>query len=195
MALPSVSTLQSASFMESVEHAEVVLTANESDATAVDDTQIQLIDAMLETSNGARGFFVTLLSNPGVKVMDVETLPANLVNVIKRTDEEQGRIVDDLLAKNCFMSSSMVIHYNRTGEAERQSASELTAKRSRDALVACLRGNDRLAGTVAAMLDALEDENFERQQGYGPFLKKWGYDAEQRRAGAVLFRSILSGSA
>lgn len=51
-ALPTQDDLQSASFLESVRHAETLLGFRE---VTVADPKIKLLDAMLETSNGARG--------------------------------------------------------------------------------------------------------------------------------------------
>lgn len=185
MALPSAETLSSASFMESVHHAETILRDT---SAGVSDTQLGLVSTMLRTSNGARGLFVTLLSDERVLLADGE-LPGEMVDVLTLPDgtEEERETVRVLIAKNVFMASSMVVHYRRSDEEEKRTGSELTRDRGKRVAKACAEKDEGLRTILGEMLAGAE----EGQGQFVAFLQKWGYDDEQKEAGARSLREVL----
>lgn len=171
--------------MESVDHAVTIL---HDTSNGVSAAQLQLLSAMLRTSNGARGLFVTLLSDERVSLADTE-LPAEVVDVLTLPDgsEEERETVRVLIAKNVFMASTMVVHYRRSGEVERRAASELTRDRGKRVAMACVRKDEGLRTTGMELLRSAE----EGEGQFVDFLRKWGYDDEQKEAGASSLKEVL----
>lgn len=188
--LPSDETLATPSLIESVSLAERVL-APKNAKGELDASQLNRVDAMLRTSNGARGLFITLLSNPSVLLADAEPLDRGLVGLCKRDDPDENAVVSDLIVKNVVMSSAMALFYRRKGEKEAEAGSALTSNRAKRLMRAVLVDNATVAEKGAEMKDAFTARDPDREEGYSPFVRKWGYDAEQCALCAGLLEAIL----
>lgn len=187
--LPSAAELQSASFLDSVRHAETLLGFR---ATTLSAENAALVDTMLGTSNGARGFFVTLLSQPAVLLAEQEPLPCELDRLLRK--HCRVALVADLIVKNLVMSSAMALQYRGDGKSGLASGSALTSARSATVARATYRvGGSSVPALVDRMLYALEGKGVaDGGMGvYVPFVEKWGYDDAQRRhCAAVLCDAI-----
>jgi hypothetical protein len=117
--LPTREELLAASFMDSVQYAgKLMLIVGED----LEPSTVPLLEAMLSSSNGARGFFVTLLSQPDVVLADQRPLPAELKRIPR--DNSTDSVFAELLVKNVVMSSAMVSSFAQCS-AERSQCSSL----------------------------------------------------------------------
>lgn len=185
MSLPSADTLKSASFIDSVDHAVTILKDTEHDVNAA---QLELVSAMLRTSNGARGLFVSLLSDDRIPLADRE-LSSEFVDVLTLPDasEEERETVRVLITKNVVMSTAMIVYYRRRGDEEQRAGSQLTSERATRVAKACMKKDEGLSVTVREMLKGAEEGEGE----FVEFLNKWGYDDEQKREAVRLLKEIL----
>ena len=128
----------------------------------------QTVTHLVQSENGARGFFVTYLSDD--RALIDQSLPT-VVPALKTSPD----IVAPLLIKNLAMSTAMAITHRRN---------------QNDDLAA---GSDRVRSRSAHLLTSLALPQLQEQahqlavsilQGTGSyvtFLDRWGYDAEQRQ--------------
>jgi hypothetical protein len=115
----------------------------------------------------------------------MDRLPEPLVQQLRLA----GAQVVDLTARNLAMSTAMALAHGRSGDAERQQASEQVQGRSRELL--------RQLDPVAVM-QRLETLLLAARDGRGDdlaFLERWGYDEEQRAAIAMAVDSVAEGAA
>lgn len=134
-------------------------------AATIDTT----IRALVCHVDGARGFFVTYLS-------DDRPLAEPLMPTIIAALQSAPMVVSPLLVKNLAMSTAMAI----------------THRRNQDAVMAT--GSERVRARTAQLIQALQLPEvdveaqdlmraIETQQGdYEHFLNRWSYDTEQRQA-------------
>jgi hypothetical protein len=129
----------------------------------------QAVASLVKTPNGARGFFVTYLTDdrpladkPSPGVLDaLRDAPA---------------IVAELLVKNLAMSAAMVVHHSRQEKPEMAAGSARVQARSHY-LIQTLQ--IPACQTLAEQM--LED--LQTGQGeYEEFFQRWGYDGEQKDA-------------
>jgi hypothetical protein len=127
------------------------------------------IAALVRSENGARGFFVTYLSDP--RALADHPTPA-IVAALKNVPT----VISSLLVKNLAMSTAMAISHRRN-------QNELQAQ-----------GSDQVANRSSRLIQALPLPDLQQQAQlldqsihtpggtYQAFLDRWGYDAEQRQA-------------
>ncbi|MBW4471396.1 MAG: hypothetical protein KME45_13465 [Stenomitos rutilans HA7619-LM2] len=127
------------------------------------------VQALVSSENGARGFFVTYLSDD--RPLADQPDPAILTAL-----QTAPTIVAPLLVKNLAMSTAMAI----------------THRRNQDEPMA--KGSDRVRSRTLQLIQQLQLPQVwvEAQQlthaiemgagEYRPFLKRWGYDLEQQQA-------------
>lgn len=180
MSLPSAETVRGASFMSCVEHSRTIL----SGSTTLDATRLELVSALLSTSNGARGLLVTLLSDEAVGLADVEPVDEELVGVIAEGGEETR----GLLVKNVVMSSCMVVEYGRRGEMEMGKGSLLTRERAVRVARAVEKVDKELDEVVREMMSEMEGG----EGRFKGFAKKWGYDGEQKAEAVKWLKQVLA---
>lgn len=125
------------------------------------------VAALVQTENGARGFFVTYLTD--------QRSPADfphpaIVQALKTAPDQ----VADLLVKNLAMSSAMAVTHRRNQSEE------------------LAQGSDHVRSRTACLMQVLQMAAVTRQAKqlhqsltgvgeYSAFLDRWGYDAEQRQ--------------
>jgi hypothetical protein len=127
-----------------------------------------IIFALVSSENGARGFFVTYLT-------DDRPLADQPSDAVIRALQSSPEIVAELLVKNLAMSSAMAIAHRRNQKEE------------------MAQGSDRVEARTAKLIEQLKlpqvaekaqklKESAETGTGeYQAFLERWGYDAEQRK--------------
>jgi hypothetical protein len=125
------------------------------------------VAALVQTENGARGFFVTYLGDD----RPIADAPPTAVLRALQTAPE---IVAPLMVKNLVMSTAMAIHHRRNQDEDMVKGSELVRQRSLY-LIQQLR-TPQLQDQARKLAASLDTDSGE----YVAFLQRWGYDSEQR---------------
>jgi hypothetical protein len=177
MSIPSsLLASESITFEGAIELTQSLLAEIEADflrdsyASRLSEAEIeQAVASLVKTKNGARGFFVTYLTDEG-QVADSPSPGA--IEALRSAPE----IVAELLVKNLAMSSAMVVYHSRHQSEERAAGSARVQGRSRK-LIQMLQMP--ACQTVASeMLADLQNASGEYQE----FFERWGYDDEQKLA-------------
>jgi len=134
----------------------------------------EAIATLVGSMNGARGFFVTYLSDERA----IADQPSTAVLQALQSSPEN---VSDLLVKNLAMSSAMAITHRRNGNEEMAQGSDRVRSRT-----AHLIEKLQLAA-VMGKAQKLHESASTGLGEYKAFLDRWGYDAEQRQ---VIQRSM-----
>ena len=127
------------------------------------------IRALVRSVNGARGFFVTYLSDD--RPLFEHPLPA--VVAALRTSPA---MIAPLLVKNLVMSTAMAITHHRNQNPAGVQGSEQVRVRTAT-LIEALQ-SPQVQSEAESLLVSIETEAGD----YQTFLKRWGYDLEQRHA-------------
>jgi hypothetical protein len=129
----------------------------------------ELVSKLLSTPNGARGFFVVYLTDarPFADNPDPE-----IIEALQRSPEE----VSELLVKNLAMSTAMAITHTRNAQLDQAQQSLQVSRRSADLINRV--GGDRLTAEAQDLWQGVTASS----GSYITFLKKWGYDDEQKAA-------------
>ncbi|MEZ2250072.1 hypothetical protein [Microcoleus sp.] len=148
-------------------------------ASRLSQAQIQqAVASLVNTHNGARGFFVTYLTDD--RHQADEPSPG-VLDALREAPE----IVAELLVKNLAMSAAMVVYHSRHHKPEMAAGSQRVQGRSRH-LIQTLQ--------IPACQTLAEQmlENLRTGQGeYEQFFDRWGYDGEQKAAiGSALSEAI-----
>jgi hypothetical protein len=126
------------------------------------------IAALVATENGARGFFVTYLSDSRPAT---DPTPA-LINALKTSPA----IVASLMVKNLVMSTAMAITHQRNQNERAAQGSDQVKTRSAE-IIDALRSPE-LTTEAAALIHSIDTNS----GSYQAFLDRWGYDTEQKQA-------------
>lgn len=133
--------------------------------TAFEET----VAALVGTENGARGFFVTYLS-------DERPLVDHHIPSVAQALQAAPAVIAPLMVKNLAMSTAMAL-------AHRRNHNESLAQ-----------GSDRVRSRTLQLIESLPLPELREQAqqlvvsidtetgDYQPFLERWGYDPEQRQA-------------
>jgi hypothetical protein len=145
----------------------------------LDDGQLEAeIAALVQTANGARGFFVAFLTG------EWELADAPSVGVI-RALQSTPKAIAELLVKNLVMSTAMAITHRRADNIGQAEGSERVAKRT--ALLIAKVDLEEVRVIASQIKNAALTDNGE----YAAFLEKWGYDSEQKQAIANTLDQVL----
>lgn len=127
-----------------------------------------VLAALVSSENGARGFFVTYLT-------DESPLADHPSEAVIRALQSSPEIVAELLVKNLAMSSAMAIAHRRNQNAEMAAGSDRVQTRT-IALIQQVKLPD-----VSQKAQKLHESAATGTGDYRAFLDRWGYDAEQRQ--------------
>tara|TARA_B100000700_G_C14866096_1_gene771022 strand:+ start:252 stop:770 length:519 start_codon:yes stop_codon:yes gene_type:complete len=141
-----------------------------------DEVLADRIAELVETHEGARGFFVISLSSD-CPLMD--RLPEPLIFQLRKV----GESIVDLTTKNLAMSSAMAVHHRRNQDKKHLSGSERIIARCTE-LLKVLEPN-----SVKKHLETLLDATIGKGNKVD-FLERWGYDNEQKKAIAFNINAI-----
>ena len=133
-----------------------------------DEILADRVSELLATREGARGFFVISLASDS-PLMD--RLPEPLVLTFRTA----GETVIDLIVRNLAMSTAMTLHHQRQGDEKQQIGSERVTARCLDLLR--LLDPNKVKKRLERLLEAIKGEGDDVV-----FLKRWGYDNEQKLA-------------
>jgi hypothetical protein len=152
-------------FEEAIAYTEALLSRKD-----LDDSQLESeISALVQTANGARGFFVCFLTGEW-QLADAPSQP------IIRALQSAPSAIAELLVKNLAMSTAMAIFHRRVGNEEQAQGSDRVARRT-----ALLIEKVELA-EVSEIATQMRNSAISGDGNYASFLEKWGYDAEQKHA-------------
>jgi hypothetical protein len=162
---PSISIPDSVTFEQAIAISQVLL-ANDSLA----ETEFEAsIAALMQTDNGARGWFVTFLTGESTLAdQPTEAILAGLCTAPQR--------VANLLTRNLAMSTAMILTHNRSNAPEQAAGSARVQQRTQR-LIQLLQLPE-LQTELANLATSVTSAN----GSYQAFLERWGYDAEQRKA-------------
>lgn len=132
---------------------------------------------LMATHNGARGFFVTYLT-------DSRKLIDSLLPVVASALKQSPAIAPELLVKNLAMSTAMEISHRRSQNPDQ--AAQSVQVQQRTAALMNLLGFPYFKVEAEALWQGLTAE----AGSYAAFLKRWGYDAEQRTAIAHSLQAV-----
>jgi len=139
---------------------------------------VKLLRALISTTAGARGWFVTLLTNPDFDAVFRSPVDESLLEAICANPEPNIR----LMTMNVAMSTATELAHLERGHPDLAAASRMTRDRSTVIVVELL---DRLPGlrkSMEALLSAVQVDEPEPDEEWVKFCKKWGYNAEQKEA-------------
>ncbi|MCT7990391.1 hypothetical protein [Laspinema olomoucense] len=146
---------------------------------ALSETEIaQVTENLVRTENGARGFFVTYLSDEG-------TLPDRPSPGIFQGLGSSEEIVSELMVKNLAMSSAMVIAHRRSGDETTAQGSERV--RDRSTVIIQTLALPTMHRKIESLLETIRSGT----GSYQSFLERWKYDAEQKAAIATALQAVL----
>lgn len=129
--------------------------------------------------NGARGFFVTYLTA-------ADPLADALNAAVIAGLQAHPATVDDLMTRNLAMSTAMELTHQRNGDTVMALSSQTVSRRSAEHLQVLM------SEAVKQCLLELQASLREEGHSYNDLLKRWDYDAEQRRAIAQAIQPLLS---
>lgn len=158
---------ETVSFEEAIAHTQAIMKQMEQGALPEDDLA-QTLTQLVKTENGARGFFVTYLTDE----RPIADQPSAAVLHALTTSPE---IVSELLVKNLAMSSAMAIAHRRNDNEQMAQGSDRVRSRTMH-LIQKLN-----LPQIAEKLQQLNESATTGQGAYQSFLERWGYDAEQRQ--------------
>ena len=133
------------------------------------DSEIEeIVTTLVNSENGARGFFVIYLTSD----LPLADNPSEgVINALKTSPD----IVSELLVKNLAMSSAMAITHRRHKDEEKAQSSEKVAQRNSHLIKFT---NLELS---SQKLEELKQTIINSDGSYKAFLEKWGYDEEQKQ--------------
>lgn len=155
-------------FDEAISLTQAFLTQFQSDKLT--PAQIQdFVTAIIQTTPGARGFFVTYLTAPD-PIYD-EPRPETIAAVASHPE-----ITADLLVKTIAMSTAQQIYHQRQHDSEMAASSARVVARTTKII-------QQLQLTqIQELCRDLVDTIQTGSGNYSDFLQRWGYDDEQKNA-------------
>ena len=133
-----------------------------------DEVLADRIGEMVASRDGARGFFVVSLAGDSA-LMD--RLPDAVVGQLRAA----GSGVVDLSVRNLAMSTAMAVHHRRVGDSDQLAGSERVTTRCTELLR--VLDPDQVKDRLEQLLEGCDNRGDD-----AAFLKRWGYDDEQKQA-------------
>ncbi|MBW4665007.1 MAG: hypothetical protein KME01_12535 [Chroococcus sp. CMT-3BRIN-NPC107] len=133
------------------------------------------IAQLVQTEDGARGFFVTYLTS------EIANFPSTEIVTGLRSHPE---IVSELLVKNLAMSTAQQLFHRRREDEDMASASGRVQERTRQLIE--LVDLDLVYEKLQQMVASIDADG-----SYHAFLKRWSYDDEQKQAIKVAINNFL----
>jgi hypothetical protein len=168
MSSPTLSVPTSIKFEEAINLTQIFLTKLKSDEL----TQRQILEfvsELVQTPNGARGFFVTYLTAPDPICDD----PHPEIITALQTHPE---VAAELLVKNLVMSTAQQLYHQRRTDREMAASSAIVATRTTKII------QQLDLPQIQEMCRELVASDLNGTGAYAEFLTRWGYDEEQKKA-------------
>jgi len=186
----SISQVQKASFMESAAYAGSLCRALEGGRGGAE--YAERLKAMLSHSDGARGFFVTYLTDPALnKIADA---PEGISEVVSTSLKASNiSVVAPLAVMNVAMPAATALTHQESGDEHSATNSARTARRGcrvlrclvSDAATASLT-REKLKACLAAANAWPKEEEVDKD--WATFLRRWKYNEKQ----VIAIREVLS---
>ena len=140
---------------------------------------LAFVSELVQTANGARGFFVTYLTaqDPICDEPQPEVIAAL---------QAHPAVAADLLVKNLAMSTAQQLYHHRRSDSEMMASSATVAARTTKII------NQLNLPQIQAMCQELINTINTGTGEYSEFLTRWGYDDEQKTAIARSITQLLS---
>ena len=136
---------------------------------SIPDSEIQItITNLVQTQTGARGFFVTYLTD---ERPFIDSPSKGIITALQSSPD----IVGELLVKNLVMSSASALAHRRNQDETMAKGSEQVRDRTLYLIKAVK------LPIVNEKLQKMEKSLTTGQGEYEAFLERWGYDAEQKK--------------
>lgn len=159
---------EAVSFQQAIELTQSLLEQQSQDTLTEPELQ-QAIRDLVSSENGARGFFVTYLT-------DERPLIDSLMPIVVQALPTAPEVVSPLLVKNLAMSTAMAITHRRNQNEALAQGSDLVRSRTTQLLQALqLPQIQEHAQKLGVSIDTGAGD-------YQAFLQRWEYDVEQRQA-------------
>ncbi|MDX2211809.1 MAG: hypothetical protein SFY66_00845 [Oculatellaceae cyanobacterium bins.114] len=154
-------------FEEAIALTQTIL--NRLEQGLMSDSELEeAIASLVETENGARGFFVTYLSDP-------RPIAGQSTSPVLQGLQAAPEIAAELLVKNLAMSSAMAVTHRRNNDEKLAQGSDRVRSRTLG-LIQNLHLSE-----ITKQAQQLHESTLTGEGNYQGFLKRWGYDAEQRQ--------------
>jgi hypothetical protein len=137
------------------------------------------IASLVNSLNGARGFFVTYLTAD-------HPLADNPSTGVIKALQSSPEIVSELLVKNLAMSSAMALTHRRDNNEEMALSSQKVTQRTTN-LIKQLN-----LDITTTKLEELQESVKNKNGNYQNFLERWGYDEEQLAVISQTVSKVLS---
>jgi hypothetical protein len=139
---------------------------------------LEFVSTLIQTANGARGFFVTYLTaqNPICDEPQSEVIAAIAAH---------PEVAADLLVKNIAMSTAQQLYHHRRNDSEMIASSATVAARTTKMIQAL---------NLPQIQDMFRDlvSTIETGTGsYTEFLTRWGYDDEQKQSISQIVSQLI----
>lgn len=165
--MASVSVPDNLTFEQAIDVTQSLMAKMQNNQLSEVDLEATL-SALVASENGARGFFVTYLTDEGA-------LPDRPSDAVIRALQSSPKVVSELLVKNLAMSSAMAIAHRRNQNEPMAQGSDRVQRRTIDLIqkVQLPEVHEKAA--------KLRQSAATGEGDYQTFLARWGYDAEQRQ--------------
>lgn len=138
-----------------------------------------IITALVQSENGARGFFVTYLTD--------EQSPADQPSpAVVKALRSSPEIVSDLLVKNLAMSTAMIVTHTQNQNLQLAAGSARVQRRT----IEFIRQTQIEA--IFVKLEQLRHSLATQAGEYQSFLQRWHYDEAQRGAIAEVISRVMT---
>ncbi|KAM3098556.1 hypothetical protein ACKFKG_05875 [Phormidesmis sp. 146-35] len=174
---PTFIVPDSISFEEAIALTQSLLSKIEQEGLSESDAAT--VANLVATENGARGFFVTYLTD----ARPLADRPSEEVVAALRSSPS---MVSELLVKNLAMSTAMILAHTRSQKLDLAKGSERVQQRTTN-----LIQQTQLAEVQTKVQSLLESIASGTGQ-YQSFLERWGYDAEQKQAIAQALQQVVT---
>lgn len=164
------------SFEEAIAHTHQLMDAMQQGVLTDAETE-HTLSQLVSTENGARGFFVTYLTDD----RPLADQPSKAVLTSLKSSPE---VVSELLVKNLAMASAMAVAHRRNNNEAMAQGSDRVRTRTLN-LVQQLQ-----LPQIATKLQQLSESAATGKGTYQAFLDRWNYDAEQRQVIQAAVREV-----
>ncbi|MEC4891968.1 MAG: hypothetical protein SAL07_01675 [Oscillatoria sp. PMC 1051.18] len=157
---------RSVKFPEAIDLAQSLLARME--AGKMSEEKIKMaIASLVSTEEGARGFFVTYLTDE--RSLADRPSPATIAAL-----ETSPEIVAELLVKNIAMSAAMAVSHRRNHNEKMAQDSERVCRRTANLI------KEVNLASLPKKLQQLQESAATGEGSYQEFLQRWNYDRQQR---------------
>ncbi len=135
------------------------------------------IAQLVQTEDGARGFFVTYLTS---ELAIADNPSEEIINGLR----SQSEVVSELLVKNLAMSAAQELYHRRRQDENMASSSGRVQERT--ARLIKLLNLDLMSDKLQQMIASIDGDG-----SYRAFLERWNYDTEQKQAIKTAINNFL----